>query len=169
MAERNAVQSTSKAASPVLLSRNEADEVARLLRILLDGQDGCPADDSAVGPRLSDRARLQRVAQQVYLARRARSGFFSRGLDGEPAWDMLLALYARDAVRAVHTTAQLTEFSAAAPSTALRWIDYLCDQGLLAKAPSPADRRVTLVRLTAKARAQLDSYFALILQNGLGT
>lgn len=169
MAEQNAAHSTPKAASPVLLSRNEADEVARLLRILLEGQDGGAAYDSSAVPRLPDRARLQRLAQQVYLARRARSGFFSRGLDGEPAWDMLLALYARDAVSAAHTTAQTAEFSVAAPSTALRWIDYLCDQGLLAKEPSPADRRLTLVRLTSKARAQLDSYFALILQNGLGT
>lgn len=160
-----------KGSKPVLLSSDEAGEVARLLKILLDNQEAHYDSTSAApadGEPLPDKVRLRNLARQIYLGRRARAGFFSRGLDGEPAWDMLLALYVRDTNNAAHTTSQVTEFSAAAPSTALRWIDYLCDQGLVAKEPSPIDRRLTLVRLTAKARAHLDSYLTLLAQNGLG-
>jgi DNA-binding MarR family transcriptional regulator len=78
---------------------------------------------------------------------------------GEPAWDLLLLLYIdRDTTR--QTIGKIANETGAAPTTLLRWIEYLEGQGLLSRYPHPTDRRSVYVQLTDKAQEKLNSYFS---------
>lgn len=154
----------------ISVSRDDARRMAGLLESLLcqldpldRGTDAGSASPSSAGTA----ERFKRMAKKAYLARRARSKFFSRGISGEPAWDMLLALYGSDVGQRGLTTTEVTNFSAAAPTTALRWLDYLSGQDLVLKEPSPIDRRIVMVRLSPKAREALDRYFEFLEQERL--
>jgi hypothetical protein len=149
-------------------SRAELEQATRVLGTLLSRlrapeTTGQREDESGLAS-----ARLKERARAMYVARRARMRFFARGINGEPAWDMLLALYGSDVGPAGHTTTEVTEMSAAPPTTALRWLDYLVDQGLVTKEISACDRRVVCVRLSAKARKAMEDYFSWEAKEALG-
>jgi DNA-binding MarR family transcriptional regulator len=44
-------------------------------------------------------------------------------------------------------------------TTALRWIDYLDEKGLVLRERSNLDRRASAIRLSNDGRARLDRYF----------
>jgi DNA-binding MarR family transcriptional regulator len=79
---------------------------------------------------------------------------------GEPAWDLLLTIYVHDEKRAVLTISQLAELANTPMTTALRWIDYLEETGLIVRDRSSADERASAIALSDHGRAQLQSYFA---------
>lgn len=153
----------------VSVSRDDARQMASLLDSLLRKlgpfDRGLEASSAACSAGAAER--FKKMANNLYLARRRRSKFFSRGISGEPAWDMLLALYGSDVGRRGHTTTEVVEMSAAAPTTALRWLEYLIGQGLFQKEASPIDRRIVMIHLTLKARQALDQYFESLEQQRL--
>lgn len=79
---------------------------------------------------------------------------------GEPAWDMLLALYILDVSGQRQTTGALMQFSGAPITTARRWLDYLVGNGLVLRSHHPTDQRVMFVGLTDKGRNALDLYYS---------
>ena len=50
--------------------------------------------------------------------------------------------------------------SAAPPTTGLRWLGVLAEQGLVLREHDPEDQRRVLVRLTERGLAAMDEYFA---------
>ena len=50
--------------------------------------------------------------------------------------------------------------SAAPPTTGLRWLGVLADEGLVLREPDPDDQRRILVRLTERGAQAMDEYFA---------
>ena len=102
-------------------------------------------------------------AQQVrstIKSRRLREDVFGENLFGEPAWDMLLALYILDVSGQRQTTGTLMHFSGAPVTTARRWLDYLVENGFAQRAHHPTDQRILFVSLTAKGRGALDLYYS---------
>jgi DNA-binding MarR family transcriptional regulator len=79
---------------------------------------------------------------------------------GEAAWDMLLALYVTEMSGARHTVSGLVDLSGVPPTTALRWLDFLEQEQLVARRPNPLDGRVFFIEITEKAREALDAYFS---------
>jgi len=91
--------------------------------------------------------------------RQVRSQFFASGLFADPAWDMLLDLaVAAKEYRQVSVTS-LSIASCTPPTTTLRWIDVLIEEGLVDRVEDPTDRTLVFVKLTDEGLMALASYF----------
>jgi hypothetical protein len=87
-------------------------------------------------------------ARRLYRQRRERNGSLGGELFGEPAWDLLLALYvARCQNRPISTLS--ASIAAAAPLSATwRWLCYLEEYGLIEFRYRSPDAGSTLMALT---------------------
>jgi DNA-binding MarR family transcriptional regulator len=79
-------------------------------------------------------------------------------LFGEPAWDMLLALYCLPARGLIITVSTLTYCTDVPETTGLRWQNVLIKEGLIVRSPDGTDQRKHLVRLSSPGRALMDAY-----------
>jgi DNA-binding MarR family transcriptional regulator len=114
---------------------------------------------NAFSNRPSPEALVER-AQSILRVRRARERLLGRAIIGEPAFDLLLSLY----VRSEQKEASLTSLARPAGipySSAMRWVRYLADKGLVNRTESRSDRRATCVQLTPFGRAVLDELFTV--------
>lgn len=105
--------------------------------------------------------------RKMIRGRRLRDQFFADGLFEDPAWDMLLDLYAAELEGAQVSVSSLCIAAAVAPTTALRWIGRMTEAGLLVRQPDPFDRRRAFLGLSADARAKMERYLAALRQSGL--
>jgi len=111
-------------------------------------------------------AKLQRaifadLARHAYATRRRRTAIFKNDeLFGEPAWDILLDLYIAHAENKPVSVSSACIGSAAPPTTGLRWLGVLSEQGLILREHDPEDQRRVLVRLTDEGLAAMDEHFA---------
>lgn len=148
----------------VTLSRKDIRAARRLLRLLLQDEleDSLEQQlESSVKPAQdTGRAALVARAREEFGNRRRRPVIFERSMFGEPAWDMLLALYILDVSGQRQTTGTLMHFSGAPITTARRWLDYLVTNGLARRDHHPTDQRVMFVSLTPKGRDMLDLYYS---------
>lgn len=103
-------------------------------------------------------------ASQIRFSRELRRSSFDRNIFGEPAWDILLALYVIDDDKRRLSLRELATLASQPLTTSLRWLDYLEDQELVVRRPNPFDQRVVFVELSPKGRASMDEY--LIRLNG---
>lgn len=101
---------------------------------------------------------LCKLACQIYDARRTRNRMLSSELFGEPAWDMLLALYCLPARGFTMRLTALSHASDVAESTGHRWQAVLTDKGLIERGPLGITPNKHLVRLTQKGRQLLENY-----------
>ena len=108
--------------------------------------------------RRPTRRELARLASQLYEARRGRDRLFNEKLFGEPAWDMLLALYCLPAQGIVLTATSLSYAANIPPSTGTGWQKLLLDEDLIKRGPNLSDGRQQLVALTDKGRTLMERY-----------
>jgi hypothetical protein len=93
----------------------------------------------------------------IVKARRLRDRFFDADLFADPAWDMLLDLYASE-LDGFRTSVSSLCIGAAVPATtALRWIKSLETGGLLQRMRDPLDARRTFMALTPRAREAMEA------------
>ena len=91
-------------------------------------------------------------------ARRLRDQFFSGDLFADPAWDMLLdLLLARIEQRPV-AVSSLCIAAAVPPTTALRWIKRLTDEGIFIRTADPHDGRRVFIDLSVTAADGMIAY-----------
>jgi DNA-binding MarR family transcriptional regulator len=94
-------------------------------------------------------------------ARARRSEHFKASLFSDPAWDILLELFAAELegrplnVSAIGLTAKVPG------TTVLRWIGVLETEGLIRRRNDPFDGRRSLVSLTEDGSRALREYFQL--------
>lgn len=150
----------------IFLTERDIQAAARLLRLLVGEEEGSGRETTTLAAgnvhpiRNQDRLARVKRAQQIYVDRVRRSKVFKSVMFGEAAWDMLLALYITDESSARHTVTGLVNLSRVAPTTALRWLEFLENEQLVSRASKLSDKRVTLIELTDKARELLDTYFS---------
>ncbi|MEL6878868.1 MAG: winged helix DNA-binding protein [Pseudomonadota bacterium] len=108
------------------------------------------------------------AARKAYDVRRARGTIFGDpDLFGEPAWDILLDLYvAHNEGKAVSVSSACIG-SASPPTTGLRWLGVLTEQGLVTRDHDPEDQRRVLVKLTDSGLSAMDRYFAEAVRRGV--
>lgn len=94
------------------------------------------------------------IARALLNTRRARREALGGNLFSDPAWDMLLALFAAEPGEGL-SVSQLCASSAVAQTTALRWVDSLETAGLVTRALDPGDARRTLIALSPAARDKM--------------
>ncbi len=153
-------------------------EIARIAEALLklsrDGPGGDGVRDRAadfVAPPTDDSAPVEITAATVrgaIRARRLRDQYFADGLFADPAWDMLLDLFAARLEGLTVSVSSLCIAAAVPPTTALRWITAMTDAGLLMRREDPSDRRRAFVTLTARAVAGMEGYGQAVAKAGLG-
>ena len=100
-----------------------------------------------------------RQVRQLIRRRRQRKRFFPADLFADPAWDMLLDLYAAHYEGRPVAVSSLCIAAAVPATTALRWIKQLTDRDFLMRTSDPDDGRRIFIHLSDEARKALDDYF----------
>lgn len=148
----------------VNLSGRDLEEARRLLALLSEeGEDerGTAGELArlAFARRPTREEQLSLRAREILALRQKRTELFGPSMFGEPAWEMLLQLYSMTGT-ARQSMSRLAQLSGTSKATALRWIDYLLDRGLVSRQPHPNDLRTFFVELTGKGREKLEAYLA---------
>ncbi|GGB25861.1 hypothetical protein GCM10011380_14320 [Sphingomonas metalli] len=117
-------------------------------------------------PALESPVDAQTVRQAI-RSRRMRDSFFGDGLFEDPAWDILLDLYAAHLERQRVSVSSLCIAAAVAPTTALRWIARMTEAGLLDRWPDPDDGRRAFITLSRRALEGMEGYAAALDRAGL--
>ena len=146
-------------ARDILAMADEAE--AEAAGLVGRGRDDDAGDEDAGNARRGSqhRTRLAEIARGEYRRRRMRERYFDKKLFGEPAWDMLLELYASELNDEKISTSNLILSSSAPSSTALRWIKHLEDSGLVSKTSSHLDGRVQYQSITNCGFEAMTNYF----------
>jgi DNA-binding MarR family transcriptional regulator len=105
-----------------------------------------------------DRQRAKAV-RRMLRQRRMREQYFPADLFADPAWDMLLDLYAARLERQPVSVSSLCIAAAVPATTALRWIKTMTDAGLFLREDDPHDGRRIFIALAEGACDALGRYF----------
>lgn len=106
----------------------------------------------------------RRAAVNLMVRSRAdRKRFFPETIFAEPAWDILLTLYAAAIERQGEQVGRLAREAAVAPSVAERWARALEAEGFVQFERSSSPGRSGHVSLTEKGWRAMDSYFEGLL------
>jgi DNA-binding MarR family transcriptional regulator len=143
--------SSGERAAPRTFSAQDREDAARLLSLIV-------GEERALRIRVLENT--TEVARALLEDRRRRDRIFNPGMFGEPAWELLLNLYVMDKDGPRLTIGRLIDSTNCPQSTALRWLQYLKDQGLIEKQEHPGDARTAFITLTNKARDALDRYLS---------
>lgn len=108
-----------------------------------------------------------RTIRATIRARRLRDQHFAPELFADPAWDMLLDLYAARLEGRRVSVSSLCIAAAVPPTTALRWIGTMHDAELFGREPDPTDKRRAHITLTERAATAMRGYFGAAARAGL--
>lgn len=100
-------------------------------------------------------AQLVKLAKRIKAIRESRSSLLDPSLFGEPAWNILLALYVAAGERYALSISALCAESGAPATTAARSISRLLDLQLVRRVPNPSDNRSAYIELTDETAAKL--------------
>ena len=153
------------------------EEVARIAETLarLTREDGLP---ERPGPSVGDRRNGYGAPpagdvvgphdlRQAIRARRLRGQFFDPTLLEDPAWDMLLDLFAAGLEHRSVSVSSLCIAAAVPPTTALRWIGTMHEAGLFERRADPSDRRRAYIGLSQKGLDGMRAYVGAAKRAGL--
>jgi DNA-binding MarR family transcriptional regulator len=120
-------------------------------------RDRCSVNDVAAGAAPAPLTSPQRV-REILKARAARRKFFNEQLFADPAWDMLLELYALKCEDLRISVSKLSHAAGVPGTTALRWIDKLEQEQLLFRKDDPLDGRRIWIELSDKGLERMRAY-----------
>ena len=103
----------------------------------------------------------------IIRARRLRDQYFSGELFADPAWDMLLDLLLARLEQRTVAVSSLCIAAAVPPTTALRWIKRLTEEGIFIRTADPRDGRRVFIDLSDQAASGMASYIEQIQQVGM--
>lgn len=113
---------------------------------------------------------LLALAGRIYDSRRSRERIFSdHELFGEPAWDMLLALYCLPPRGELMAVTALTYAANVPETTGMRWQRTLINEGLIERGPELVDQRRQINRLTPRGRCLLERYLTRLFYSDAPT
>ncbi len=155
-----------------------ADEVQRIARTLADlvGNEPPPlrgVSDAMIGFRAEPQgyaappsAITANEVRAIIRLRRMRDRFFRSDLFADPAWDMLLDLMAARLERMQVAVSSLCIAAAVPPTTALRWIKTLSENGMFVRIADPEDGRRVFIALSDGAAAGMAAYLSAAKAHG---
>jgi hypothetical protein len=130
----------------------EVERIASMLSALSEENEA--AAEAAKGKVRVDAG----LVRGIIRSRRLRDQFFRSDLFADPAWDMMLDLFAARLEQRKVAVSSLCIAAAVPPTTALRWIKSLCDQGLFVRKADPEDGRRVFIELGDAPAAALEAY-----------
>ncbi|MEZ5710805.1 MAG: MarR family transcriptional regulator [Blastomonas sp.] len=98
----------------------------------------------------------------VIAMRQMRERYFDATLFADPAWDILLDLFAARLEGQPVSVSSLCIAAAVPPTTALRWIRVMTQQGLLSRHADRQDGRRSFIELDDMAYRRLHDYFLAV-------
>jgi len=107
-------------------------------------------------------AEMLGVAQKLSRQRRARDHILGTALFGEPAWEILLELYAARIEGRRLTATSACMASGVPPTTALRWLTRLEEANLVVRSRDSRDARLSLLDLTDEGLARMAELMDLV-------
>lgn len=156
--------------APARLISNEAildDDAldAAVLRVLTKWK-ATPEPGTSTGPRLRDPIA---TAGAVYRARRKVDSVFGiTGFSVTPAWDIMLDLLIARSEQKEISTSSACIGAACPPTTALRWLRVLEEQGLISKSDDANDGRRSFCSLTEKGVSLTEEALRAAFPSGIG-
>lgn len=99
------------------------------------------------------------AVRSLLRARLKRKRYFTADLFADPAWDMLLELYASQLEQRRVTVGRLCVASKVPQTTALRWIAVLVRENLIEKRCDHLDARRIYVTLSLRGSSAMAAYF----------
>ena len=100
-----------------------------------------------------------RLVRAVQTARRRREALFAPTLFADPAWDMLLELYAIRLEQRKISVSSLCYAAYVPLTTALRWVAKLESDGLAVRRQDPSDARRFWIDLSDRGMEAMCRYF----------
>ena len=154
-----------------------ANEVQRIAATLagLVGNDPMPirsVSDALIGFRADPVSYMPASpvsaseVRTIIRARRMRDRFFRGDLFADPAWDMLLDLMAARLDHMRVAVSSLCIAAAVPPTTALRWIKTMCDNGMFVRVADSEDGRRVFIELSEGAAMGMNAYFSATKAQG---
>ncbi len=137
-------------------NREPGADAAQAIEAIQRDANGFPAAPPAP-PASFPGARAALVRERL-RQRRARETLFA-DIFCDPAWDMLLDLYAAHYESNEVSVSSLCIAAQVPATTALRHIETMTARGWLERHADPADKRRSFIRLSDEARTRLDRYF----------
>jgi DNA-binding MarR family transcriptional regulator len=135
-----------------------ASRVASLLRTKQPEPARAPMALARLEPVLTKTNRCSQSPVRAMLAsRRRRADYFDASLFADPAWDILLDLYAADQEGVSVSVSSLCIAASVPATTALRWIVRLEAVGLICREPDPFDGRRDFLQLKSHARDKMEA------------
>jgi hypothetical protein len=139
-----------------------SEEVGRIASILAALSEDEAAAAAVVGVETGEMGAGEKIEagqiRAIIRARRLRDHFFHGELFADPAWDMLLDLMAARLEKQRVAVSSLCIAAAVPPTTALRWIKSLCDQGIFARVADPEDGRRVFIELAEASSSAMEKY-----------
>jgi DNA-binding MarR family transcriptional regulator len=97
-------------------------------------------------------------AEQLFLERRNREKFLATDHFGEPQWDVMLDLFIAERRGKQISVSSACIAASVPPTTALRHIVLLTDQGHIERVPDPEDCRRVFLKLSRDMSAKMERY-----------
>jgi hypothetical protein len=139
-----------------------SEEVGRIASILAALSEDEAAAVAVAGIECGDVGADEKIEagqiRTIIRGRRLRDHFFNAELFADPAWDMLLDLMAARLENQKVAVSSLCIAAAVPPTTALRWIKSLCDQGIFVRVADPGDGRRVFIELAEKSATAMEKY-----------
>lgn len=123
---------------------------------------GAPRNGYRATPAGDSNGKAQLTAQNIRAllrARRLRDQLLPGGLFADPAWDILLDLMAARLEGRRVSVSSLCIAAFVPPTTALRWIKQLTDQGLLVRQADNVDGRRAFISLSEEGAHAVEQWF----------
>lgn len=136
----------------------EVGRIASVLAALSEDDAAAAAVAAATAPESEGEKIEAGFIRSIIRARRLRDHFFKSDIFADPAWDMMLDLMAARAERQRVAVSSLCIAAAVPPTTALRWIKALADQGVFVRIADPEDGRRVFIELSDEAAGAMEAY-----------
>jgi hypothetical protein len=140
-----------------------SEEVGRIASILAALSEDEAAAAAVAGVQTGEMGADETIEaaqiRSIIRGRRLRDHFFKPDLFADPAWDMLLDLMAARLEKQRVAVSSLCIAAAVPPTTALRWIKSLCDQGVFVRVADPEDGRRVFIELADQSAVAMANYF----------
>ena len=131
--------------------------LARAMLTLTDSGNSLQGNGHA---GFGDRRRLGELAASICRERARRAEFLPAELFGEPAWDILLDLFAAAKASELRSIKSVCLSARVPEATALRFIEQLASHGLVERKPDKTDARRKFLSLTPIGLRRMKDYLA---------
>ena len=129
--------------------------------------EAVPVDAVPDAAASSEAERLLDLACRIYEARRLRRHYLANSLLGEPAWDMLLALYCFTGRGQGISVSGLCQCADVPQTTALRWLQHIESRKLAERTPDERDARRSFLTMSEKGRCMMEDYLRRLEKDDL--